>query len=53
MDVGAGGGYFWLAAATALWLTTSLVRNGVICNSYNLEDMMGQFGIVPIPIADQ
>lgn len=52
MDVGAGGGYFLACGCNRIVAhPTSLVGGiGVILNSYNLEDMMGQFGIVPIPI---
>ena len=52
MDVGAGGAYYLACGCDHVVAhPTSLVGGiGVIMNTYNLEDMMGQFGILPIPI---
>ncbi|MEZ6138234.1 MAG: S49 family peptidase [Pirellulaceae bacterium] len=52
MDVGAGGGYYLATAADVIVAhPTSLVGGvGVILNVYNLEDGLGQFGVVSIPI---
>jgi len=52
MDIGAGGGYYLATAAdTIVAHPTSLVGGvGVILNVYNMEDGLGQFGIVSIPI---
>ncbi len=52
MDIGAGGGYYLATAADVIVAhPTSLVGGvGVILNVYNMEDGLGQFGIVSIPI---
>ncbi|MBX3422779.1 MAG: signal peptide peptidase SppA [Pirellulaceae bacterium] len=52
MEVGAGGAYYLAAGADAVIAhPTALVGGiGVILNVYNLEDMLGQFGITPIPV---
>ena len=52
MDVGAGGAYYLASGADAIVAhPTSLVGGiGVILNVYNMEDSMGQFGVVSIPI---
>lgn len=52
MEAGTGGAYY-LACGCDLIVaqpTSILGGVGVIMNIYNLEDMMGQFGIVHIPI---
>jgi protease IV len=52
MEVGTGGAYFLAAGADRIVAQpTSIVGGiGVILNVYNLEDMMGQFGISPMPV---
>lgn len=52
MDVGAGGGYFLATYADAIVAhPTSLVGGiGVLLNTYNLEDTLGQFNIASVPI---
>jgi protease-4 len=52
MDLGAGGGYYLATEADAVVAhPTSIVGGiGVILNLYNLEDTMGQFNIVPMPV---
>jgi protease-4 len=52
MEVGTGAAYYLACGADRILVhPTSIVGGiGVIMNAYNLEDMMGQFGIVPIPI---
>jgi protease IV len=52
MDVGTGGGFYLATAADAIVAhPTSIVGGiGVILNVYNLEDGLGQFGVVSIPI---
>ncbi len=52
MDVGAGGAYYLACGANRIVAhPTSLVGGiGVIANVYNLEDLMGQFGIAAIPV---
>lgn len=52
MDIGAGAGYFLACEADFIVAhPTSLVGGiGVILNLYNLEDTMGQFNIVSLPI---
>lgn len=52
MDVGAGGGYYLAVSADAIVAhPTSIVGGiGVIMNTYNMEDTLGQFNILPVPI---
>jgi protease-4 len=52
MDVGAGGAYYLAVHSDAIIAhPTSIVGGiGVILNIYNLEDTLGQFNIVSIPI---
>ncbi len=52
MDVGAGGAYYLASHAdTIIAHPTSIVGGiGVILNHYNLEDTMGQFNIVSLPV---
>lgn len=52
MVVGTGGAYYLATHADAIIShPTSVVGGiGVILNAYNLEDVMGQFGVVAIPI---
>lgn len=52
MDVGAGGAYYLAAGADEVVAhpTTLVGGVGVILNLFNLEDMMGQFGVSPLPI---
>jgi protease-4 len=52
MDVGAGGAYYLATAADSMIAhPTSLTGGvGVILNIYNLEDALGQFNVIPIPI---
>lgn len=52
MEVGTGGGYFLaLGADHVVAHPTSIVGGvGVILNVYNLEDMMGQFGVSPLTL---
>lgn len=52
MDVGAGGGYYLASSADAIVAhPTSLVGGiGVIFNAYNLEDALGQFGVVSLAV---
>lgn len=52
MDVGTGGGYYLATAADKIVShPTSIVGGiGVIMNVYNLEDNLGQFGVISIPI---
>jgi protease-4 len=52
MDVGAGGGYY-LASATDQIIahpTTITGGIGVILNLYNLQEAMGQFSIIGVPV---
>lgn len=52
METGTGGAYYLAVGADKVIAhPTSIVGGvGVILNVYNLEDMMGQFGISPIPV---
>ncbi len=52
MDVGAGGGYLLASAADVIVAhpTTIVGGLGVILNSYNLQETMGQFNVVARPI---
>ncbi len=52
MDVGAGGAYYLACGAdTVVAHPTSIVGGvGVILNLYNVEDTMGQFNVVSIPV---
>ena len=52
MDVGAGGAYYLATHADSIIAhPTSIVGGiGVILNIYNLEDSMGQFNVVSMPI---
>ncbi len=52
MSVGAGGGYYLACYADHIVAQpTSIVGGiGVILNTYNLEDALGQFNVVSIPV---
>ena len=52
MDVGAGGGYYLSAAADRIVAHPTSVTGGIGCilNVYNLQDLMGQFNILGIPV---
>jgi protease-4 len=52
MGVGAGGGYYLASHSDhILAQSTSIVGGiGVILNTYNLEDTLGQFNVVSIPV---
>ena len=52
METGTGGAYYLaIGADQVIAHPTAIVGGvGVILNVYNLEDMMGQFGITPIPV---
>lgn len=52
MDVGTGGAYYLATAAdTIIAHPTSIVGGiGVILNLYNLEDSLGQFNVVAMPV---
>lgn len=52
LDVGAGGAYYLATYSDAIVAhPTSIVGGvGVILNVYNLEDTLGQFNILPVPI---
>jgi protease IV len=52
MEAGAGGAYYLaIGADKVVAQPTALVGGvGVILNVYNLEDLMGQFGIAAIPV---
>lgn len=52
MSVGAGGGYLLACGADRIVAhPTSIVGGvGVILNVYNLQDTLGQFNVVPIPV---
>ncbi len=52
MSVGAGGGYYLACHADQILAQpTSIVGGiGVILNTYNLEDALGQFNVVSIPV---
>jgi protease-4 len=52
MDVGTGGGYYLATAADAIFAhPTSIVGGiGVILNLYNLEDSLGQFNVIALPV---
>jgi protease-4 len=52
MDVGAGGGYYLAVAADTIVAHPTSVTGGIGCilNVYNLQDLMGQFNILGIPI---
>jgi len=51
-DVGAGGGYYLAVAADSIVAHPTSVTGGIGCilNVYNLQDLMGQFNILGIPI---
>jgi protease-4 len=52
MDVAAGGAYYIATEADAIIAhpTTIVGGIGVILNVYNLEDALGQYNVVPIPV---
>jgi protease-4 len=52
MDVAAGGGYYLAVAADNIVAHPTSVTGGIGCilNVYNLQDLMGQFNILGIPI---
>ena len=52
MTTGAGGGYYLATHADRIIAhPTSVVGGvGVILNTYNLEDTLGQYNIIPIPV---
>jgi protease-4 len=52
MDVAAGGGYYVAVAADKIVAHPTSVTGGIGCilNVYNLQDLMGQFNILGIPI---
>jgi protease-4 len=52
MDVAAGGGYYLATAADTIVAHPTSVSGGIGCilNVYNLQDLMGQFNILGIPI---
>ena len=52
MDVAAGGGYYVSVAADKIVAHPTSVTGGIGCilNVYNLQDLMGQFNILGIPI---
>ncbi|MFO7901795.1 MAG: S49 family peptidase [Planctomycetota bacterium] len=52
MDVGTGGAYYLATAADSIMAhPTSIVGGvGVIMNLYNLQDSLGQFNVLPLPI---
>jgi protease-4 len=52
MDVAAGGGYYLAVAADRIVAHPTSITGGIgfILNVYNLQDLMGQFNILGIPI---
>jgi protease-4 len=52
MDVGAGGGYYLAVGADTIVAHPTSITGGIGCilNVYNLQDLMGQFNILGIPI---
>jgi protease-4 len=52
MDVAAGGGYYLAVASDRIVAHPTSVTGGIGCilNVYNLQDLMGQFNILGIPI---
>ncbi|HVT27868.1 MAG TPA: S49 family peptidase [Lacipirellulaceae bacterium] len=52
MDVAAGGGYYLAVAADKIVAHPTSITGGIGCilNVYNLQDLMGQFNILGIPI---
>ncbi len=52
METGTGGAYYLAVGADRVYAhPTSIVGGvGVILNTYNLEDMLGQFGVAPNPV---
>lgn len=52
MDVGTGGAYYLATAADSIIAhPTSIVGGvGVIMNLYNLQDSLGQFNVLPLPV---
>lgn len=52
MDVGAGGAYYLATAADVIVAHPTSITGGigVILNVYNLEDALGQYNVVPIPV---
>jgi protease IV len=52
MDVAAGGGYYLATATNPIVAHPTSVTGGIGCvlNVYNLQDLMGQFNILGVPI---
>jgi protease IV len=52
MDVGTGGAYYIATGADVILAHPTTVTGGigVILNVYNLEDTLGQFNVVPMPV---
>ncbi len=52
MDVGTGGAYYLATAADSIIAHPTSITGGigVILNLYNLEDSMGQFNVIPLPV---
>jgi protease IV len=52
MDVGTGGAYYLATGADVIVAHPTTVTGGigVILNAYNLEDTLGQFNVVPMPV---
>ncbi len=52
LDVGAGGGYYLATAADVIVAHPTSICGGIGCilNLYNLQDLMGQFNILGVPI---
>ncbi len=52
MDVGTGGAYYLATAADSIVAHPTSITGGigVILNLYNLEDAMGQFNVIPLPV---
>jgi len=52
MDTAAGGGYYLATAADSIIAHPTSITGGIGCilNVYNLEDLMGQFNILGVPI---
>jgi len=52
MDTAAGGGYYLATAADSIVAHPTSITGGIGCilNVYNLEDLMGQFNILGVPI---
>lgn len=52
MDVGTGGSYYLATAADEIMAHPTTITGGlgVILNLYNLQDLLAQFNIIPVPI---